>query len=221
MAAPIRPHRSYPNIRKTLDRLTRMSPAGKVTSQLLESILESWLEYYPRWEDVRVAASGINPIGAAGDPDRDDDGSFLFDSTLVELVALIVQMPHAWQVGTNVYPHVHWEKTTDAAGDVEWEYRYRITSIGDIVPSWSSWIAATDRLNEDPGSTQKQTVDIFPVLDMSEADLSCIISVQLRRNVDASDDDYGADARLWEFDVHYLRDSAGSDGEWEKGEVGL
>ena len=51
------------------------------------------------WDDLRFPAQGINPIGAAGDPDRDSTtGLFLFDSGLTETLAGVSQMPHTQQI---------------------------------------------------------------------------------------------------------------------------
>jgi hypothetical protein len=67
-------------------------------------------------------------------------------------------------------------------------------------------------------ATQKEIVDGFPVIDLSGQDVSCIVSVEVRRNPAAADDTYAGDARLWSVDMHYLIDSVrpGSDLEYEK-----
>jgi len=223
---PIRKHEVYADIRRTLDKLSRMSPAGKVTSQILEGLIESWLEYYPQYDDLRSPSSAVNPPGAVSDPDIDpNDGAFLFGSGSIEILPIINQMPHSWKRGTFVYPHIHWTKTSDAAGDVIWEYKYRIIQNNAIAPAWSSWIAAPDRSYE-PGSTQMTIMDIFPILEIPvavfpEINVSAIFSVVVRRNTGSSSDTYGADAKFWEFDIHVLNDSQGSTLEISKGSVGL
>lgn len=213
----IRQHEIFDDINHQLDRLDRASPAGKILGQLIEALLKGQLEYDIVWDDLRSPAVSISPVpGFAAD--RDDDGSLLFDTTIVEQAATLKQMLHSWKLESYVIPHVHWGKTTDAAGDVEWEYRYRIINEGQIPPAWSSWIGATGR-SQTIGADQTHIVDTFPELDMTGVELSAMISVQLRRNVDHEDDNYGADARLWEFDIHYQRDGLGSFEPWLKGTV--
>jgi len=217
MAAPIRTHKVYTNIRRLLDRLTRMSPAGRLSSQLLQGLLEGQLEYHNRWDDLRAPATSINPPGIVSDPDIDEDGSFLFDHVGIEQIAIILQMPHAWKEGSGIRPHVHWQKTTDAAGDVIWELRHRLMKLNGLKPAWSSWMAS-DSKTLDPGSTQAVVLYGFPEIDMAGYLGSAITSFQLRRNTGASDT-YGTDARLWEFDLHYLIDGHGSEFELVKGDV--
>jgi len=63
------------------------------------------------WDDLRAPASVIPIRGQSGDPDVDTDGSLLFDAATGEQIAVIWQMPHAWN-STPIRPHVHWSKTT-------------------------------------------------------------------------------------------------------------
>jgi len=169
-----------------------------------------------RWTDLRAPASSINPAGQAAGADIDaTDSSLLFASNATETAAVILQMPHEWKEGSEIRPHIHWSKTSDAAGGVEWEYRYRVFNVGDVVPAWSDWLAA-DSQSSDPGATQAMVIDGFPDIDMTGFTLSAMISVAIRRNVDATDDTYAADAKLWEFDIHYQIDSRGSAEEFVK-----
>jgi len=164
------------------------------------------------WDDLRAPATAIPLRGQSGDPDPDEDGTLLFDDTTAEQISVIYQMPHAWD-STPIRPHVHWGKTTDAAGDVVWEYRHRIFNNNTIPPAWSSWIAATTR-SQTIGSDQTCLVDGFAEIDMTGKIGSCILSTQYRRNPDAAGDTYAADARLWEADIHYRSHGQGSEEEY-------
>lgn len=217
MAAPIRRHFEFPDIRRTLDQLTRMSPTGKVTSQLLEGLLEGWLEYFSMFDDMDAPASAVAPIPAFA-PDRDDDGTLLFDHNTTQQGAVVRQIPHSWKEGTIIYPHVHWSKTTDAAGDVAWEYRYRIINVNQIVPSWSSWIPVATR-SFAVASEQRLIIDEFPPLTMTTVTLSAMLSIQIQRNT--ANDDYGDDARFWEWDAHIEKNKHGSEQPFVEGSVGF
>ena len=166
------------------------------------------------WEDLRSPASGIR-VGAVAPADLDSDGGLLFASNATETASTILQMPHGWLEESDVRPHVHWSKTSDAAGDVEWQIRYRVFNEGAVAPTWSSWISATGRSSE-PGSTQIQVIETFPEIDMDGKNVSCMVSIQIQRDHDATDDNYGADAKLWEFDLHYQIDAMGSLAEYTK-----
>ena len=169
---------------------------------------------YVRWDDLRSPATALNLQGPTGPPTADTDGSLLFAHNSTNQVAIIQQMPHAWLEGSEIRPHVHWSKTTDAAGGVVWEMRYRLVGFGDVASDWSDWIAGT--LAGAADSTQKHRVTGFGPIDMEGETLSCILSFQVRRNHAAEADDYGANVRMWEFDTHYQIDSRGSAQEFVK-----
>ena len=69
------------------------------------------------WDDLRAPATTIPLRGQAGDPDDDVDGSLLFDAATGEQIAIIYQMPHAWD-RKNVRFHCHWAKTSNVTGHV-------------------------------------------------------------------------------------------------------
>lgn len=176
------------------------------------------------WRDLQGPASAVNLTGPTNPPDADEDGGLLFDDVAVEQIGQVFQIQHDWAGnvdadgdGVELRYHVHWSKTTDAVGDVEWEMRYRVFSAGVVPPAWSSWTAADSR-SSTVDATQKQLIDGFPAIDISGQSVSAIISIQMRRNTAATDDTYGDDAKLWSADCHYLVDGLkmGSDLEYTK-----
>ena len=168
-------------------------------------------DYYYHWDDLRTPATNLKQGGA----DPDTDGGLLFATGSTENTYAIMQMPHSWLVGTDIRPHVHWSKTTDASGDVVWQIRYRVWSPSNVAPSWSSYIDINERLGT-LSSDQRQLLDLFPFIDMEGQSISCMLSFHIRRKHDDADDDYAADAKLWEFDVHYQIDTPGSIEELDK-----
>jgi hypothetical protein len=171
------------------------------------------------WDDLRAPASSINPAGQTAGADIDStDSTLLFASNATETAAVILQMPHAWREGSTISPHIHASKTTDAAGEIAWQIRYRVIGIGEVPPDWSDWQDWEVR-SEDPGATQTHVLYAFPDITMTGQTLSTIISVQIQRDHDNAADTYEADARLWEFDIHYRSDGLGSIEEFSKVEV--
>ena len=167
------------------------------------------------WDDLRFPATAVNPPGLASDPDWDGTkGGWLFASNATELLYIIAQLPHSWAEGTEIRPHVHWEKTTSAGGTVYWNLNYQITAIGGPRSAAVDLGAYTSAQPSDTADIQ-QITPLGPI-DMTGYSLSCMLIMQLSRVHDNANDTYGADARLLEFDFHVQSDHAGSAGEYTK-----
>lgn len=160
-----------------------------------------------RWEDLRFPAQGIDPVGQATPPGRDDDGTLLFNSiNLIETVAGVAQMPHAWIEGTSIVPHVHWTKPSDGAGNVIWQFRYQMAGVGTEFGGWSDWIESADKVGPTDNAEYHSIASFGPV-SMKNRRISTIILWQIRRDPTHAGDTYTADdAKLLEFDIHYQID---------------
>lgn len=180
----------------------------------LNRVSDLLLAVYPRWEDLRFPATAINPPGQASDPDIDTTyGFFLF--ALNELIFLQVQLPHAWKVGSTIRPHVHWMKTTAAAGLVNWQLDYRWAKIGEVMDgSWTTLSSETPSVSDGDTQYQHAITELGDISD-SSGDISDMLVMKLTR-VAASANEYGTDAALLEFDIHYEVDNVGSDKEFIK-----
>jgi hypothetical protein len=176
---------------------------------------------YDEWDDLRFPAGGLNLPGGSLAPGVEDwTGALLFDAAATEAVVAWAQMPHSWIEGTTIVPHVHWSKTTSAAGNVAWQMGYRIFPIGSgtfsvppvlgdftILPVASSPISATP----DSNTAGQHLITNLGDIDLSGNGISTMICVQIGRVGGNAADTYGADARLMEFDIHYRRNSLGSE----------
>lgn len=172
------------------------------------------------WEDAQFPAQAINPPGQASDPDRDaTTGLLLFAAAGTELIYAFQQFSHSWKEGSNIVPHVHWAKTTNAAGNVAWNCKYRKVPIGE---AWGDWVdlgiqSVAVQGTPDIDTAGQQLINSWGELTIA-SDLSisdCILWEISRLGGDASDT-YGADAYLFEFDVHYQKDSWGSNQQFAK-----
>jgi hypothetical protein len=173
-----------------------------------------------KWEDLRFPATAVNPPGPTGVPTFDQTKiGWLFPHNSTTELAVIAQLPHGWVNGTELRPHLHWEKSTSAAGDVYWEIEYQWSKpntarteaviVGSHTPVWT-----IDTLD-----TQNITA-FTPIPGVGYVDSDTLI-IKLRRVHDkelgdplADVDTYGAAARYLEFDIHYLTDDFGSTDEY-------
>lgn len=171
----------------------------------------------PRWDDLRFPATAVNPPGQVSDPDIDPtDGTFLFDATGTELIFIVAQMPHAWQEGSEIRPHIHWSKTTAADGDVAWAFQYKMASFGEVMSDWSDVETAVITGGTDNDLAEQHLITSFNPIDMNGKTISTIVIMRIARLGGDATDTYAADARLLELDIHYIIDSRGSREEYRK-----
>jgi hypothetical protein len=137
----------------------------------------------------------------------------LFDDAAVEVVFFAAQMPHGWDSSVAIRPHVHWCKTTSAAGDVAWGLKWRSASIGQTFSD-----QAADYVLSSPSVADEDTADHhalssfeFPVIIGRP---SHMFLFELARVADDESDTYAADAKFLEFDLHYLAGAAGTINEF-------
>lgn len=193
-----------------------------VTGTLLDSVPEALDKvndnfdelYATRYDDMRMAATAINPPGLVGDPDFDTTlPGWLFDATTEEMLMLTVQLPHGYKEGTDLSPHVHWQKTTSAAGNVAWQLEYKWAPIGEVSDAnWTTLVGATVAAGTpDTNTTNMHMITPLGTISGTGRQISDMLIMKLSRIPgDSPDlDTYAADARLLEFDIHYQTDFAG------------
>ena len=122
-------------------------------------------------------------------------------------------MPHTWKEGSVISPHIHWQKTTSADGDVLWQLDYEVVANGSVAAmdygsqlQQSSTVAGTP----DNDTANEVLISSFGEIDMTGEEISVLIFWKLSRIGGDAADTYAANARLLEFDIHYQKDSAGS-----------
>lgn len=160
--------------------------------------------------EISFPAQAINPPGAVSDADVDtDNGTFLFDAATDETIVITVRVPTNFQDnGSFINPHIHWAKTTSAAGDVVWAVEYKVykrNAVGSL-----SWIAHDSNNTVGSGTTdtneaEKSLVTVFDSFDTTGAGVAPddYYLVRIYRDADNAADTYGADARLLSFDFFY------------------
>lgn len=165
-----------------------------------------------RWEDLRFPVQSINPAGTAKPPSIDTTtypGTLLFSDSSDNHIAGTAQMPHGWEYGSAISPHIHWSKTTADGSelDVAWKFRFALCAIGSAPTAFSSWFDHT-LVAGDLTTLEVQNLSVFPEITMTGYTGSCLLLWEMMRDV--SEDTYGENARLYEFDIHYQIDKLGS-----------
>ena len=173
------------------------------------------------WDDLRVPVTGLNPTGQGAPPtvDTATSGTLLFNKAGLNQVGFVVQMPHDWLEGSDIYPHVHWAKTDGGdTGDVRWGLYVKHSAIGGVMDASSTTYFVDDVVvsTPDDGTTERHLISAFGPIDMSGKTISHMLVCTLARLGYHANDTYDADARLLEIDFHYQRDSFGSSQEFIK-----
>ena len=171
-------------------------------------------EFEANWDDLRFPATAINPPGQASDPDVEaTTGLLLFAAAGTETIFALVQMPHSWKEGSVVKPHVHWQKTTSADGDVYWQLDYKKIPIGQVMDAEFTTLFATTPVSGTPDNdtANEHLLTSFDDIDMTGLTLSDCLLCKISRIGGNEADTYGADARLLEFDIHFQINTLGSE----------
>jgi len=133
------------------------------------------------WDDLRIPGLAVK-LGASA-PDLE---SFLgnlwlysFDGgTTQEQVFFTCQLPHSYEEGTDISPHVHWAPSTGATGTVIWHLEY---SWGNIYGAMSS-PASVSVSQAASGTTWTHQMAVLPVLSGTGKTISSMLVCRLYRN---------------------------------------
>lgn len=176
--------------------------------------------YDEAWDDLRFPAQAINPPGGISDADVDPDtGLLLYAGNGTEVAMGVAQMPHAWDEFTPINPHVHWQKTTSASGNVLWRLEYELVNNGEVAAmdyGTALDVSAAVHGTPDDNTANRVLISSFGDIDMTDMTISCLLFWKLSRIGGDALDTYAADARLVEFDIHYRVNAFGSQGRFTK-----
>lgn len=131
-------------------------------------------------------------------------------NNITEYFLIMVQMPHQWEIGSTIFPHVHWKQTQNLAPVFKIDYKW--INIGDPVPvDWSTYVM--DRAVKPYVSGQiHQINDSLIGISGEGKTLSSMLLIKMYRD----DNVYTGDALTYQFDIHYRIDSLGSNYEYIK-----
>jgi len=164
------------------------------------------------WDNLCFPSNSISIGGLSSPPGVEPNtGLLLFDSVAAETIGILALMPRSKKIQTGLRPNVHWKKTTNGAGGIAWQMRYRWFNIGELWGAWSSIMTITD----DPGTTQIYAVSSFD--EIPPPDNETVLSlclIQFGRGPTDPGDTYGADALLYGFDLNYQKSRIGTETEF-------
>jgi len=143
--------------------------------------------------------------------------TYWFDDSTEEELYFVVQMPHSWKEGSDIFPHVHWVTKTDlGAAKVEWALEYTWVNVGDVFGNTVT-ISAFDPIPPVvPVTAYKHAITDLPTISSSGYKISSMIMCRVYRNATSVNDTYTSKAGLLQIDFHYETDAMGSRTEYTK-----
>lgn len=173
------------------------------------------------WDDKEMPMTGqrISAPGSKVVESTNNLVAFTTNCPLTDYVGMNIQMSHSKKLDSIIYPHLHWNQ--DSTKLPNWIVEYRWVHGGLAIPT--TWSYSTRRQQVYPLTAGiSQITDFVALNPTTNEGLSSILQVKLKRDSAnasakfASTDPYGASAFAMSFDIHYERDSMGSDDEYVK-----
>jgi hypothetical protein len=175
------------------------------------------------WEDVKVSMMSTN-VGQSAPPTMTkfkDNGAgsqgvfgWAFSATTEQELYFSVQLPHAYKVGTDVYPHAHFTTLGTGTGGVVWGLEYVAAPINGTYAATSTVIQATYTIATN--SASKHMLLSLPVIPGTSLGISSVIMCRVFRVAANAADTFASTAFLTDFDFHIQVDSMGSRQETAK-----
>jgi len=166
------------------------------------------------FDDLRFPATAINPPGSASDPDFDTiRGGWLFADGSTELLFILGQLPHNYNEGSTLHPHIHWVQ--ENSGDVLWQLDFKWFNNGAEYPADFTTLQTVKKVfNYSSGSLSQ--ISAFQPITGEGMGISSMFAMKLSRIGGDAADTYTGDALMMEFDFHYEIDGHGSEREYLK-----
>ena len=167
--------------------------------------------YNTQWVDEKVPFTR-DKQGQSSKPDFDftELGLLFPQNNEGEEVYLIIQFNHDYKLGTSVSPHLHYIQ--DESGVPVFEMTYRWYDNGESPGAWTTIETANAVATYTSGSIL-QILEFPMISGVDITGVSSFMDVIIRRQ---TGDGITGDVLVKEFDIHYQKDSMGSNTEYVK-----
>ena len=122
-----------------------------------------------------------------------------------------LQLPHGWNQGSRIYPHVHWTPSTNGTGNVVWKMDYIWQNIGEVYGLSSTIKVSTPAI----GTAWQHEMSNFQTgisdgIAATGKTISSILICRIYRDGSSVSDTYPDPVSLIGFDVLYEINTVGS-----------
>jgi len=172
------------------------------------------------WDDVRIPVNALRVPGSKAPSWVASYGTMLlsFSDQAIEAneeeVYFVIQIPHGYAEGTDIYFHVHFAFDTDTVGQHGiWGLEYVWVNNNELIGATNIIQAITPVTNN---NSNTMLIAGFPAINGSGKKISSMILARLFRNSSSVTDTYTGAMVLLEIDAHYEINSPGSKEEYIK-----
>ncbi len=178
------------------------------------------------YDDLRVPLSEpstgtVKPTWAKFPYDYAGTAPFInwFKDSGVDEMYFVVQLPHDWANGTNLYPHIHWVPSANGGTGPtvpRWVLQYTWASLGEPFPGYTDNAGTTTVPNETLVKDRHYLTPLGEINGAGKNTVSSMLVCRIYRDGSHSSDTYGGLAGALEVDFHYIRNTLGSRTEYTK-----
>lgn len=165
------------------------------------------------WTDLVATAASINPTGPDAAAGVDATYGFLTFANGANASAFVTfQLPHSYAEGTDIEPHIHWQRATSSTEAVKWRMKTLWYNVGSTMPDFSAYSTAREEITAalETGKPRFQHIDAW-TLDGAGKTISSLVTIAFQRNDGAGGGDaFAGVAEVVSVDVHYQQRQPGS-----------
>lgn len=180
------------------------------------------------WDDLRVPLSEpstgtVKPDWAKFPYGISGSVPFInwFKASGIDEMYFVVQMPHDWAEGTDIFPHIHWAPSENgAAGPTvpRWGLQYAWLNIGETFTSYTTIYGTITYPTSEVLVKDRQYLTPLGTagINGSEKKISSMLVCRIFRDGSSGEDTFAGLAGALEVDFHYERNTIGSRTEYVK-----
>jgi hypothetical protein len=173
------------------------------------------------WDDILVPFSQAR-LGSASKPDFDyaNVGLLFPQNDPSEKIYIVVQIPHSYKEGSDIFPHIHWQQTN--ASTPTWKMDYKWFNNNETVPASFTTISPSSVVNTYVSGNLAQISSFGSITGAANSSggglspISKTISSLLLVVIYRDDNVVTGDVLGFQFDIHIERNSIGSHSAFAK-----
>lgn len=143
-----------------------------------------------------------------------------FRASGVDEMYFVVQLPHDWDQGTTIMPHIHWSPSQDGASGPtvpRWALQYAWASLGETFPGYTTIYGTTTTPSEVLVKSRHYLTQLGSEgIIATGKTISSMLVCRIFRDGGDDTDTFSGLAGALEIDFHYQRNTMGSRTEFAK-----